>query len=125
MKSTRPVFLNLFAIRFPLVAVVSILHRVSGVVLFVGSVYLLWLLWLSLDSKENFEFLRSILTQPIHSVALWLILSLLGYHVIAGIRHLLLDLHVGDSLKAGQMGAIFVLVCSVVLSIAIGVWFWL
>lgn len=125
MKSTRPVFLNLFAIRFPIVAVVSILHRVSGVALFGASFYLLWLLWLSLESKSTFEFVKTTLEHPIHSIALWLTLSFLGYHIIAGIRHLLMDLHIGDSLKAGRIGAVLVLVCSVALSIAIGVWFWL
>ena len=125
MKSTRPVFLNLFAIRFPIVAVVSILHRVSGVVLFGASFYLLWILWLSLESEASFSNLKATLDNPVHSIALWFTLSLLGYHVVAGLRHLLMDLHVGDSLKIGRASALIVLVCSVVLSLAIGVWFWL
>ncbi|MYD45304.1 MAG: succinate dehydrogenase, cytochrome b556 subunit [Gammaproteobacteria bacterium] len=125
MKSTRPVFLNLFAIRFPIVAVVSILHRVSGVALFGASFYLLWILWLSLESEASFSNLKATLDNPLHSIVLWFTLSLLGYHIVAGLRHLLMDLHIGDSLKIGRASALLVLVCSVVLSLAIGVWFWL
>ena len=125
MKTTRPVFLNLFAIKLPIVAVVSFLHRVSGVALFGASFYLLWLLWLSLESKSDFELLKTTLAHPIHSLLLWFTLSLLGYHLIAGARHLLLDLQIGDSLRAGRLGAMLVLLCSGALSIAIGVWFWL
>ncbi len=125
MKSTRPVFLNLFAIRFPIVAVVSILHRVSGVVLFGASFYLLWILWLSLESEASFSNLKATLDNPVHSIVLWFTLSLLGYHIVAGLRHLLMDLHIGDSLKVGKASAAIVLVCSVLLSLAIGVWFWL
>ncbi|MXW07285.1 MAG: succinate dehydrogenase, cytochrome b556 subunit, partial [Gammaproteobacteria bacterium] len=124
-KSTRPVFLNLFAIRFPNVAVVSNLHRVSGVVLFGASIYLLWILWLSLESEASFSNLKATLDNPLHSIVLWFTLSFLGYHIIAGLRHLLMDLHIGDSLKIGRASALIVLVCSVVLSLAIGVWFWL
>jgi len=125
MKSTRPVFLNLFAIRFPIVAVVSILHTVSGVVLFGASFYLLWILWLSLESEASFSNLKATLDNPVHSIVLWFTLSLLGYHIVAGLRHLLMDLHIGDSLKVGKASAAIVLVCSVLLSLAIGVWFWL
>ena len=125
MKSTRPVFLNLFAMRFPIAAIVSILHRVSGIVLFVASFYLLWLLWLSLDSEANFALVKSMLNHPIHLAALWITLSMIGYHLIAGFRHLLLDLHIGDSLKAGRVGAVLVLILSALLSIALGVWLWL
>ena len=124
MKSTRPVFLNLFVIRLPIGAVVSILHRASGVALFGASFYLLWLLWLSTWNTSTFDQLQTMLEHPLHSTALWLTLSLLGYHIVAGVRHLLLDLHIGDSLKAGRVSAVFVLLCSVALSVAIGVWFW-
>ena len=125
MKSSRPVFLNLFAIKFPIVAVVSILHRVSGVVLFGASFYLLWVLWLSLESEKSFSTVKATLEHPLHSIVLWFTLSLLGYHIVAGLRHLLMDLHIGDSLKMGRASAIIVLVCSCVLSLVIGVWFWL
>lgn len=125
MKSSRPVFLNLFVIRLPIVAVVSILHRVSGVALFGASFYLLWLLWQSLESESSFEQLVAMLEHPLHLTVFWLILSLLGYHLIAGVRHLLMDLHVGDSLKAGRLGAVLVLVFSVVLSAFFGAWLWL
>ena len=124
MKSSRPVFLNLFVIRLPVGAVVSILHRVSGVALFGASFYLLWLLWLSTWNASSFDQLQTMLEHPLHSIALWFTLSVLGYHIVAGVRHLLLDLHIGDSLKAGRVSAVLVLLCSVALSMAIGVWFW-
>ena len=125
MKDPRPVFLDLLAIRLPIPAVVSILHRISGAFLFMASFYLLFLLCRSFSSSESFEQLKSDLASPFHAILLFLTLSVLAYHLVAGIRHLLMDLHVGESLKAGRAGAVLVLVATLVLAALSGLWIWL
>lgn len=125
MKDTRPVFLDIFAIRLPLPAIVSILHRISGVLLFVASLYLLFLLATSFGSATDFDQLKWNLDTPFHAVMIWATLSLLAYHFVAGVRHILMDLHIGESLRAGRLGSVLVLIISLALSVLCGVWIWL
>lgn len=125
MKDLRPVFLDLLAIRLPLPGIVSILHRISGVLLFIASLYLLYLLASSFGGETDFEQLQADLESPLHSVLLWSVLSLLAYHFVAGVRHILMDLHIGESLRAGRVGSVLVLVFSLALSVLCGVWMWL
>ena len=125
MKDSRPVFLDLLAIRLPITGVVSILHRISGVLLFIASLYLLFLLASSFGGETDFEQLKSDLGNPVHAFLLWATLSLLGYHFIAGVRHILMDLHIGESLRAGQLSSALVLILSIVISVLCGAWIWL
>ena len=125
MKSSRPVFLDLARIRFPISAIASILHRIAGGLVFIGLCYLLYLLGLSTSSAEEFAEVKAMLTEPLHSTVLWAILSALGYHLIAGLRHILMDLHFCDSLIAGRNTAAASILLGVVLSTLIGAWLWL
>lgn len=125
MKDSRPVFLDLLKIRLPIAALVSILHRVSGAVLFVASFYLLFLLAMSLGGSTEFEQLQLTLASPLHAVVLWLTLCLFSYHFLAGLRHVLMDLHMGESLRASRIGAILVMVSTLIACVLSGVWIWL
>ena len=125
MKDSRPVFLDLLTIKLPIPALVSILHRVSGAFLFVASLYLLFLLSMSLGGSVEFEQLKAKLASPGHAFLLWVILTALSYHFVAGVRHILLDLHVGESLQGGRIGSFLVLIVTLVLSALCGVWIWL
>lgn len=125
MKTERPVFLNVLKVQLPVAAVVSILHRISGVILFVASGFFLWLFATSGHSEQEFSNLKQLLAQPLYAFILWICLSLVGYHLIAGIRHLLLDLHVGDSLQMGKISAYIVLISAIISSVLFGVWLWL
>lgn len=108
----------------PVTAVASITHRVSGALLFVGSGYLIWLLDRALRSESGFAEARSLLETPPGKVALWAVLVALGYHLLAGIRHLLLDFHLGDSLEGGRRSSWTVLVLAAAAAIGLGVWLW-
>ena len=108
----------------PVTAVVSITHRVSGAVLFVGSGFLIWLLDRALGSESGFAEAGSLLETLPGRVALWAVLVALSYHLLAGVRHLLLDCHVGDSLAGGRRGSWLVLVLSALAATALGVWLW-
>lgn len=126
MKAERPVNLplpSLFA-AMPVTATASILHRVTGVVLFVGFFYLVYLLDLAQDGIGGFRRAAAIVAAPEGKFALWLVLSALAYHLFAGVKHLLLDLHVGDSLAGGRIGAWLSIVLAALSAGALGVWLW-
>lgn len=124
MNKKRPVNLDISTIKLPITAYVSILHRVSGVFLFAGAAVLLWILDSSLDSQEGFNAVQALGDNLAFKIILWTVLAALAYHTVAGIRHLIMDLGVGESLKGGKVGAQLVLVIAVVLFVLAGVWLW-
>ncbi|HLT05691.1 MAG TPA: succinate dehydrogenase, cytochrome b556 subunit [Pseudomonas sp.] len=124
MNSQRPVNLDLRTIKLPVTAYTSILHRISGVILFVGLIVLLYGLDMSLASEESFEELKACLTSPLAKLVTWGLLSALLYHLVAGIRHLIMDAGVGETLEGGKTGSKIVIAVAVVLIVLAGVWVW-
>lgn len=124
MNKKRPVNLDIATIKLPITAIVSILHRVSGIFLFAGMAVLLWLLDSSLDSQESFAAVREISSNLVFKLILWAVLAGLAYHTVMGIRHLIMDFGVGESLKGGQLGAKIALVLAIILIALAGVWLW-
>lgn len=90
----RPIYLNIVNIRFPITAVISILHRISGVLLFIAIGPILWLLQLSLSSCEEFYKIANFLVKNniFFKFFLWNVITILNYHIIAGIRQILMDI---------------------------------
>lgn len=84
----------------------------------------LWMLDLSLSSEAGFEALAEILAGTWFKLLLWALLAALAYHLTAGIRHLLMDMGIGESLRGGVLGARLVLGVTAVLVILMGVWLW-
>lgn len=123
MNHSRPKNLNLFTIHFPIPAIISIFHRVSGVALFLLIPFLLWGLECSL-SLSGYEMLKDWLGNVYIKLLLWLAFVPFCYHLVAGCRHLLMDIHIGDELKAGRIGSWLVLIISLLLIIMAGVWLW-
>lgn len=124
MKDNRPVNLDLTKFSFPLPALTSIVHRVTGVALFVGMAFLLYALDLSLASPEGFDSVKECLDTFIAKFVIWGIVSALLYHLVAGIKHLLMDAGIGETLEGGVLGAKLTIVISVVLIVLAGVWIW-
>jgi len=120
MKKERPVNLNLATIHFPVTAIISIIHRMSGILLFLFIPFLLWVTEYSLSSQQNFMQLQACMANFWLRLIVWVFVSALLYHLIAGIRHLLMDIHVGETLEGGRFGAWLVLAISIVLIVAIG-----
>lgn len=120
MKKERPVNLDISTISLPITALVSITHRVSGLVMLGGILVLLWMLDASLTSEQSFESLKETLSHPIALIIFWGILSALAYHTIAGIRHLIMDMGIGETLEGGRTGAKIVVAVSAVAIVAIG-----
>lgn len=124
VKDNRPKNLELQTLHFPLPAITSILHRISGVIIFVGIAILLFLLAESLRSEQGFGNVQQWLTSPLVKFVVWGVVAGLLYHLIAGIKHLIMDTGVGETLQGGINGARLVVVVSVIAIIAAGVWIW-
>ena len=124
-QKARPVYLNLFAIRQPLPAIVSILHRISGAVLFLAGIpVLLWIVQRSLASAEAWERMRATLGTPLAKLVLIGLAWAYLHHFIAGIRHLLMDLHWGMDLKSARQSSAVVMVLAILLTLALAVKLW-
>ena len=115
VKTGRPVYLNLLQIRLPIPGLVSILHRISGIVIFLGLPFLLYLLHRSLKSQSDFDSLTQFLTHTEIKFVLWIILAAITWHLLAGIRHLLMDIGIGESLRAARITAMTVLILAVII----------
>lgn len=122
-KDSRPVNLNLLTIRFPIPAIVSILHRLSGVFTFLLTPFLLWLLQYSL-TLEGFTYLQTSQYSAWFHFLFWLFIAPFLFHFIAGFRHLLLDLHLGEDLASGRKSATLTILFAVLLIIVAGIWIW-
>jgi succinate dehydrogenase / fumarate reductase, cytochrome b subunit len=124
MSQARPKYLNLFQIRQPVPAIVSILHRVSGALLFL----FLWLflvgLQKSLGSPESFAEVKTVIDQPLVKLVVLGLLWAYLHHTFAGIRHLALDLHLGIQLAGARASAFAVLIASFGLTAVVGVLLW-
>lgn len=124
MSQKRPINLDLGTMKFPPMAIASILHRVSGVVLFLLLPPMLYLLRLSLKNSESFSQLQILLASPYYKLLLWAFSAALIFHLLAGIRHLLMDIGYGEELHSGRYSAIFVIAMAVILTILLGIWIW-
>ncbi|MCW2474560.1 MULTISPECIES: succinate dehydrogenase cytochrome b556 subunit [unclassified Symbiopectobacterium] len=125
VKKQRPVNLDLQTIQFPVTAIASILHRVSGVITFVAVGILLWLLGHSLASEEGFLYAAAILDSVIVKFILWGILTALAYHIVGGLRHLMMDFgFLEEDLASGNRSARLSFIITVVLSLLAGVLVW-
>lgn len=124
MKTERPIYLSLTRFAWPLTAIASIIHRVTGVVLVAGVGYLLWLVSLALQSPAGFTAAQTALADPLVKLLLIAVVAALIYHLLAGIKHILMDFHVGDSFAAAKANSIIVFVLTALCTAAVGVWLW-
>ena len=125
MAKNRPKNLDLRTIRLPLPGVVSILHRISGALLFLfGIPLLLLVLQQALHSRESFEALGAILTHPLGKLALLGFAWSFWHHLCAGVRFLLLDIHKGVQIDAARLSSRWVMGVSLFLTLLTGVALW-
>ena len=124
MSKPRPKHLDLTKIRFPVMAIVSGMHRISGAVLFLFIPLLLWLWQESLTSPQSFAAFKTVVSLPLMKIVLLGLLWGYLHHLCAGIRHLALDLDFGTELAAARASSKVVLAVSIVLAVAAAVALW-
>lgn len=120
----RPKYLNLVQIKLPIAGFASILHRVSGIGLFLMLPLLIWLLELSLRSAESFQALQAVIANPFVKLILIGLLWAFLHHFFMGIRILLIDVHVGVDKVHASMSAKAVLAVSLALTLILGAKLW-
>ena len=121
-RMTRPVNLDLTSFRLPVAAIASILHRISGIVLFFGVGYFVYLLSLTLKSPETFDWVFNAVGTTYHGLLVWGVLTAVAYHFFAGVRHVLMDFHIGVSLRASRLSSWTVLALTALASFGMGWW---
>jgi succinate dehydrogenase / fumarate reductase cytochrome b subunit len=108
----RPVYLNLLRIHLPLAGWVSILHRVSGVLLFAGLPLGMWAMSVSLSGEAGFRRVADGVAHPLTKLLLLFLIWAFAHHLFAGLRHLALDVHWGVDLCRARQSSIAVLLAS-------------
>jgi succinate dehydrogenase / fumarate reductase cytochrome b subunit len=113
MSAARPVFLNLARIRFPVGAIASIGHRISGVLLVLTLPFAVWALDRSLNA-DSFSFETGVSGRLGAAFLAWAA----AHHLFAGIRHLLTDIGIGSSLTAARRSAWAALLAAAAVALA-------
>lgn len=125
MNKKRPVNLDLRTIKQPLPAITSILHRVSGVVLFFGAIFMMYALSLSLESQAGFDQAAQMLSESfIAKFIAWGLTSAVLYHFLAGLKHLVMDAGYWEEIESGRAAAKATLIIAAVAILLAGVWIW-
>ncbi|MBU2917713.1 succinate dehydrogenase, cytochrome b556 subunit [Psychrosphaera sp. F3M07] len=124
MKKQRPVNLDLTSISMPASAKASILHRITGVALFFALIFVIVAWGISLQSAEGFELAKSLMQGVIGKVIVIGTLAVLSYHIIGGIRHLIMDMGYWEELESGNLSATLSIAIWLVTVILAGVWIW-
>jgi|TARA_B100000315_G_scaffold258599_1_gene311350 succinate dehydrogenase / fumarate reductase cytochrome b subunit len=124
VKDNRPVNLDITTIRWPLAAIGSIIHRISGVFIFLNVALLLYLLDLSLQSQAGFDQAQAMLDNFVVKLVAWAVLAALLYHLIAGIKHLLMDLGIGETKQGARISTLIVMSLSGIAMVIAGIWPW-
>jgi succinate dehydrogenase / fumarate reductase cytochrome b subunit len=124
MNQKRPVNLELSTLHFPIMAITSILHRLSGIAVFLLLPFMLYLLQQSLHSPESFASLQTYIQCNFVKFLIWGFISSLFYHFMAGVRHMIADLGYGETVDTARKTAVVLLVLTVVSTIGLGVWIW-
>jgi succinate dehydrogenase / fumarate reductase cytochrome b subunit len=124
VKDKRPVNLDIGSMRLPITAWASIMHRATGVFLFVATALFLWALDASLASPESFAALQETFSSTFIKLVTWVVVSVLIYHALAGVKHLVMDFGIGESMAGGILGVRIVLVLTAVLTLLAGILIW-
>ena len=124
MKSDRPVNLDIFTMNLPFAAWASITHRITGGILFVGLVFGLYALQLALSSAQGFAEAVTLSDTVLGRIIFIGLVFSFSYHLLAGIKHLLLDFHIGDSVRGAHLASVVVMMLALMATIVFGVFLW-
>ncbi len=113
----RPVFLDLTRIDMPVMAVLSVAHRITGIVMFLSIPAVIYLLGLSLSSPQGYETVTSLFDSGLFRLLLLIALWCFAHHFFAGIRYFMLDLDIGVDVVNGRKSAWCVLGAGLVVTV--------
>lgn len=121
MKKQRPVNLQLNTISFPPAAITSILHRITGVALFFALMFLIWAWAVSVASIEGFDFVKQQMDGLLGKFVTIGTISALIYHILGGVRHMVMDMGHWEELESGNLSAKAIIGLWIILTIVVGV----
>ena len=116
----RPIYLDLTKIRLPMSAFSSITHRLSGMyVFFISLPLMLFIINQSTSSKSTYEkLLTDISSLSFFSIFIFISIAIFWYHILTGIRHLIMDFfHIGESLSGSHYSSIFTVIFWIISSL--------
>ena len=114
----RPVYLSLLRIHLPLTGWVSILHRVSGVLLFAALPLGMWALSVSLSGEAGFRRMADAAAHPLAKLVVVGLVWAFAHHLVGGLRHLALDAHWGTGLRAARQSSLVVILAAGLVTLA-------
>jgi len=124
VKKQRPVNLQLNTISFPPAAITSILHRITGVALFVALLFVIWAWAVSVSSPDGFALVSEQLNGWLGKFIAIGTISALSYHILGGVRHLIMDTGRWEELESGNASAKAIIGIWIILTIVVGVVLW-
>ena len=124
MKKQRPVNLDLTTIKLPSAGKACILHRVTGVAMFFAMLFVIWAWATSLHSEEGFNQVVQLMQGFFGKFIAIGTLSALTYHILGGLRHVVMDMGYWEELESGNTSANVTIGLWIVLTIVIGVVLW-
>lgn len=117
LPANRPVYLNLFCLHLPITGWVSILHRLSGALLFLLLPLMVWGFALTFTSEAGFTRVTAYLATPFAKLLMLVLVAGLAQHFFAGLRHLAMDAHWGVALKSARVTSLVVLLATGVVAL--------
>ncbi len=125
MANTRPKNLDLTTIKLPIMGLTSILHRISAVIIWTAMIFFLPVLYISLESAEGFNQIKTMLSDSLLAqLFLWGFLTVLGYYIVGGLKHIIQEFGYFESLKGGAVISMIAIGLGICLSILSGFWIW-
>lgn len=124
-KITNIDLMSIKSYNFPVTAISSILHRISGLILLIAMPLAVVGMNYSLAGPSGYEAIVNLLTIGWCSVFFWLFLSAITYHVYAGVRHMIMDMGFGESLKVANFTSMLVIILGVISAVLWGWFLWL
>ena len=127
MPQKRPVnisVIDLMRYWFPLSAIASIMHRISGFVLFLSIPGMVWLLQMSMSSEASYNAAATFLNNFLIKFVLWLLIVALLYHLFAGLKHTIMDMGFAETIKASRTAALIDFALTLVSAVMMGVQLW-
>ena len=120
-EARRPEFRNIHVTqlanyRLPLAGIVSILHRISGLMMFLLLPFILYLLDNSLTSENTFDYFKGFTQYPLVKLIILAIVWAYLHHFCAGVRHLAMDMHMGLDKHSARKSAVGVFLVSIPLA---------